>query len=130
MLPQSVAKPSPPATGRGKTAGAPAGPLAASLSSPTAAAAAVKVPADMPGRFRCLPTAVQARIYTLTRDNHVVLVSIFWAGVSFSARLAGEVALGAVQGCIVAASTRLLPPSAPALESAPQVLEVLTPLVW
>ncbi|PNH12611.1 hypothetical protein TSOC_000414 [Tetrabaena socialis] len=34
---------------------------------------AVKAPADMPGRFRCLPPSVQSRIHALTRDNHVVL---------------------------------------------------------
>ncbi|GLI65428.1 hypothetical protein VaNZ11_009000 [Volvox africanus] len=36
-----------------------------------------KAPADMPGRFRCLPPAVQSRIHALTRDNHVVLLKDF-----------------------------------------------------
>ncbi|GFR45410.1 hypothetical protein Agub_g6786 [Astrephomene gubernaculifera] len=38
---------------------------------------AIRAPADMPGRFRCLPPSVQSRIYHLTRENHVVLLKDF-----------------------------------------------------
>ncbi|GIL76638.1 hypothetical protein Vretimale_8854 [Volvox reticuliferus] len=63
-LQQAASKPAPSPTGGGSGRGGKGG-------------AGPKAPADMPGRFRCLPPAVQARIHALTRDNHVVLLKDF-----------------------------------------------------
>ncbi|GIL55883.1 hypothetical protein Vafri_11357 [Volvox africanus] len=63
-LQQVASKPAPSPTGGGSGRGSKGG-------------AGPKAPADMPGRFRCLPPAVQARIHALTRDNHVVLLKDF-----------------------------------------------------
>ncbi|KAG2489140.1 hypothetical protein HYH03_012366 [Edaphochlamys debaryana] len=60
-----------------KPAGPLAGPATPGSTAAAAAAIAAKVPGDMPGRFRCLPPSVQARIHALTRDNHVVLLKDF-----------------------------------------------------